>query len=396
MDEISNPFAPGAGTKPPELAGRDDVLYQARILIGRVQAGKPERSILMTGLRGVGKTVLLNEIAYMASQAGYKVIQLEVSENKTLTQLLAPRLRSLLYDLNRMAGAGHAVRRAFAVFKGFLGAVKVSVGEVEVGLDIEPEVGCADSGDIELDLPDLFTAVAEAAQERKTAIALLIDEIQYVKSEELGALIMAMHKMQQKQLPLILVAAGLPTIPKLMGDAKSYAERLFVYPHIGPLADQDARKALKDPVEANGISFTEDALKQLYEQTHGYPYFLQEWGYQAWNSAMVSPIDTDILPAATRQATDRLDKGFFRVRFDRCTPTEKKFLRAMAQLGAGPHRISDIAVCLGSRTTSLGPTRASLMSKGMVYSPSHGDLDFTVPLFDEFMLRAMPKLETNT
>lgn len=345
----------------------------------------------MTGLRGVGKTVLLNEIAYMAGEAGYKVIQLEASENKTLTQLLVPRLRSLLYDLSRMAGAGHAVRRAFAVLKGFLGTVRVSVGEVEVGLDIEPEVGCADSGDIELDLPDLFTVVAEAARDSKAAIALLIDEVQYVKSEELGALVMAMHKMQQRQLPLVLVGAGLPTIPKLMGDAKSYAERLFVYPHIGPLSEPDAKKALQDPVEAQGVSFTAAALQQLYERTNGYPYFLQEWGYQAWNSAKDSPIDADILPRATEQAMNRLDNGFFRVRFDRCTPTEKKFLQTMAHRGAGPHRISDIAEGLGTRTTSLGPTRASLMAKGMVYRPSHGDLDFTVPLFDEFMRRAMPE-----
>lgn len=393
MDRIRNPFAPGAGAPPPELAGREDILGEAEVLLGRVRAGRPEKSILMTGLRGVGKTVLLNEIAHMAGDAGYRVIQIEASENKTLTQLLVPHLRILLYELDRLAGAGHKVRRGLAVLKGFLGAIKVSMGEIEVGLDIDPEIGYADSGDIEVDLPNLFTAVAEAAQERNTAIALLIDEIQYVGAQEMGALVMAMHKMQQKRLPLVLVGAGLPTLPKLMGDAKSYAERLFNYPIVGPLSRKDACKALSEPVEAEGVAFSDSALEQIFRKTDGYPYFLQEWGYQAWNLAEASPIVPEVVENATSVATKRLDENFFRVRFDRCTPSEKRFLRAMAQLGPGQHRMSDIAACLGMSVRSLGPVRASLMSKGMVYSPSHGELDFTVPLFDEFMRRAIPHFE---
>lgn len=393
MDKIRNPFAPGAGAPPPELAGREDIVGEAQVLLGRVRAGRPEKSILMTGLRGVGKTVLLNEIAHMAGTAGYRIIQIEASENKTLTQLLVPHLRTLLYELDRLAGAGHKVRRGLAVLKGFLGAIKVSMGEIEVGLDIDPEIGYADSGDIEVDMPNLFTAVAEAAQERNTAIALLIDEIQYVGAQEMGALVMAMHKMQQKRLPLVLVGAGLPTLPKLMGDAKSYAERLFSYPIVGPLSRIDASKALSEPVEAEGVAFADSALEQIFQKTDGYPYFLQEWGYQAWNLAEASPILPEVVENATTVATKRLDENFFRVRFDRCTPSEKRFLRAMAQLGAGQHRMSDIAACLGMSVRSLGPVRANLMSKGMVYSPSHGELDFTVPLFDEFMRRAIPQFE---
>lgn len=393
MDRIRNPFAPGAGAPPPELAGREDILGDARVLLGRIRAGRPEKSILMTGLRGVGKTVLLNEIAHMAGNDGYRVIQIEASENKPLTQLLVPHLRTLLYELHRLAGTGHKVRRGLAVLKGFLGAVKVSMGDIEVGLDIDPEVGYADSGDIEVDLPNLFTAVAEAAQERNTAVALLIDEIQYVGAQEMGALFKAMHRMQQKRLPLLLVGAGLPTLPKLVGDAKSCAERLFNDPIVGPLSENDAGKAIRDPVELEGVAFTDSALEAIFNRTDGYPYFLQEWGYQAWNLAESSPIGPEVVGSATLIATRRLDENFFRVRFDRCTPSEKRFLRAMAQLGPGRHRISDIAACLGMSVRSLGPARASLMSKGMVYAPSHGDLDFTVPLFDEFMRRAIPHFE---
>lgn len=394
MDRIKNPFAPGAGTPPPELAGREDILEQTQVLLGRVLAGRPEKSILMTGLRGAGKTVLLNEIAHMAVDQGYKVVQVEASENKTLTQQLVPHLRTLLYDLDRLAGAGHQVRRGLAVLKGFVGAIKVSVRDVEIGLDIDPEVGFADSGDLEVDLPNLFVAVAEAAQERKTAIALLVDEIQYVGVNEMSALVMAMHKMQQKQLPLILLGAGLPTLPKLMGDAKSYAERLFSYPIVGPLSRDGTIRALNEPVEAEGVSFAESALDQIYQKTNGYPYFIQEWGYQAWNRAGSSPIGPGVIQEATAIATKRLDENFFRVRFDRCTQAEKKLLRAMAHLGPGPHKISDIAACLGAKVTSLGPVRAKLMAKGMVYCPAYGELDFTVPLFDEFMRRAIPDFKS--
>ncbi|MHB8950587.1 MAG: ATP-binding protein [Rhodoferax sp.] len=393
MDKIKNPFSPGAGSPPPELAGRDGILEQARVLLGRVKAGRPEKSLLLTGLRGVGKTVLLNEIERIAQRDGYRTILVEAHEGKSLAILLAPHLRRLLFDLDRLAGAGNKVRRGISVLKSFIGAITIKVGEMDIGLDIEPEKGAADSGDLEVDLPTLFTAVGEAAQERGTAVAILIDEIQYFKSSELSALIMAMHKMQQRQLPLVLVGAGLPILPGLAGESKSYAERLFSFPAVGPLPEADATRALQEPVQVAGESFDPEALHEIFRMTRGYPYFLQEWGYQAWNHATRSPISLVTVMESSATASHRLDENFFRVRFDRLTPREKKFLRAMAELGSGPHRTGDIADKLNAKINTLGPVRASLIKKGMVYSPSHGDMAFTLPLFGEFMRRAMPQFE---
>lgn len=393
MDKIVNPFSPGAGSPPPELAGREDVLEEARVLLARVLAKRPEKSLLLTGLRGVGKTVLLNAIERMALDAGYRTILVEAHEGKPLAALLAPHLRRLLFDLDRIAGAGNKARRGLAVLKSFVGAVRIKVGDVDIGLDIEPEPGTADSGDLEVDLPSLFMALAEAAQERGVAVAILIDEIQYFTSSELSALIMAMHKMQQRQLPLVLIGAGLPILPGLAGESKSYAERLFSFPAIGALPERDAISALQDPVRAAGEAFDLAALQEIFRLTKGYPYFLQEWGYQAWNHATASPISLQVLQQTSALVSRRLDENFFRVRFDRLTPREKVYLRAMAELGAGPYRTADVADKMGVKITTLGPARASLLKKGMVYSPSHGEMAFTVPLFDGFMRRAMPKFE---
>ena len=390
MDPIKNPFSPGAGSPPPELVGRAGILEQARVLLGRAKEKRPEKSILLTGLRGVGKTVLLNEIDRLAAKAGYRTVVVEAHEDKSLAALLVPPLRKLLYELDRVAGAGDKAKRGLAVLKSFMNGVKVTMGGVEVGLDIDPEKGAADSGDLESDLPNLFVAVAEAAEERHLPIALLMDELQYFNSKELSALIMAMHKMQQRQLPMVLLGAGLPILPGLAGESKSYAERLFSFPDIGALSEPDAIKALQDPTKLMGVDFERDALKEIYRLTQGYPYFLQEWGYQSWNRAAASPITLKVVQEATATVIKRLDENFFRVRFDRLTPGEKLFLRAMAGLGSGAHRSSDIADALGVKINSLGPRRANLIRKGMIYSPAHGDMAFTVPLFDEFMLRAMP------
>lgn len=394
MDPIKNPFSPGAGSPPPELAGREPVLEQARILLGRIRAGRSEKSLLLTGLRGVGKTVLLNEIQRLAAAAGYRTIDVEAHEDKRLGPLLAPSLRRLLYDLDRLAGAGDKVKRGLAVLRGFISAIKVTVGDVDIGLDIEPEKGVADSGDLEIDLPNLLVAVAEAAAERSSAVALLIDEVQYFNPKELGALIMATHRVQQRQLPLVLVGAGLPILPGLAGESKSYAERLFSFPPIGALAEVDARRALQDPARAAGVEFDTMALAEIFTMTRGYPYFLQEWGYQAWNLATSSPIGIDVVKEATPNVVRRLDENFFRVRFDRLTPSEKRFLRAMAEMGPEAQRTGDIATTLGVQVNSLGPVRAKLIRKGMIYSPAHGEMAFTVPLFDEFMRRAIPEFVT--
>ncbi len=390
MDRILNPFSPGAGAPPRELVGRDPVLEDARVLLGRIKRKRPEKSLLLTGLRGVGKTVLLNEIERMAIDEGYRTIFIEAHENKALGPLLAPHLWKLLFDLDRVAGLGNRVKRGLSVLRSFIGALRVTVNDVTVGLDIEPERGSADSGDLEIDLPNLFVAIAEAAEERQCAVAILVDEIQYFSQKELGALIMAMHKIQQRQLPLVLLGAGLPILPGLAGESKSYAERLFSFPDIGALSEYDASRALKEPAHVGGVLFEPAALTEIFRLTKGYPYFLQEWGYQTWNQAEGSPITLQTVQKATDTVIKRLDKNFFRVRFDRLIPSEKSFLREMAKLGAGPYKTGDIADLLSRKTTSLAKVRAKLIRKGMIYSPAHGELAFTVPLFDEFMIRAIP------
>ncbi len=393
MDPIKNPFSPGAGAPPPELVGRDDVLDQARILLGRIKQRRPEKSILLTGLRGVGKTVLLNEMERTAQADGYRTLLVEAHEQKPLGALLAPPLRQLLYKLDRLAGAGHKARQALAVLKGFFGTISIRMEGIELGLDIDAEKGTADSGDLEIDLPDLFAAAAEAAAEQGTCLAVMIDEIQYLNKKELGALIMSMHRMQQRQLPLVLLGAGLPILPGLAGESKSYAERLFSFPDVGALSESDTSRALQDPVKQYRVEFDEAAIREIYRLTQGYPYFLQEWGYQAWNRAEVSPISLAVVQDAFATVTKRLDENFFRVRFSRLTPREKRFLRVMAELGRGAQRGSEIAECLSVKINSIGPTRAKLINKGMIYSPAHGYLAFTVPLFDDFMRRTMPEFE---
>jgi hypothetical protein len=391
MNPIKNPFSPGAGSPPPELVGRDPILDQARILLGRAKAGRSEKSILLTGLRGVGKTVLLNEVERIARAENFRVVSFEAHENKPLGPLVAAHIRPLLFELDRMAGAGDKAKRGLRVLRSFLGGLKVTFEELTISLDIDPEEGAADSGDLEIDLPNLFVAVGEAALERSAAVAVLIDEVQYFNQKELGSLIMAMHKVQQRQLPIVLMGAGLPILPGLAGNSKSYAERLFSFPDVGALSEPEAGKALQDPAVAEQVKFSPEALKKIFSLTMGYPYFIQEWGYQCWNQAEQSPIELDVVNTATTTVLTRLDENFFRVRFDRLTPREKNFLRAMAELGEQSQRIGDIADRLGVKVTSLGPVRAKLISKGMVYSPAYGDLAFTVPLFDQFMLRAIPE-----
>lgn len=390
MDPIKNPFSPGAGAPPPELVGREKLLTDAQVLFGRVKEGRPEKSFLMTGLRGVGKTVLLNEMEKLAAKQAYKTLLIEATEDKALAALLVPPLRRLLFDLDRAAGAGDKAKRALAVLKGFVNAVKITVADVEIGLDIDSEKGTADSGDLEADLPELLSSVAEAAQERGIPVAVFIDEVQYLGEKELGALIMAMHRMQQKQLPLVLVGAGLPSLPALAGQSKSYAERLFNFPNLGPLARADADKAVRQPVIDAGAAIDEPALSEIYRLTHGYPFFIQEWGYQSWNAALDARVTLEVVRRATEASIARLDEGFFRVRYDRLTPREKEYLRAMASLGPGPHPTGDVATAFGVKVTSLGPMRANLIRKGMIYAPTHGQLAFTVPLFDKFLFRAMP------
>jgi hypothetical protein len=346
----------------------------------------------MVGLRGVGKTVLLVEIRKKAEATGYKTMMVEAQENVPLARLLLPGLRKVLLSLDAGKALGEKAKRGFRVLKSFLTGIRVSVGEVELSLEGPSEVGAADSGQLDSDLADVFVSIGEAAAEAGTAVAVVIDELQYLSETELGALIMAIHKVSQEQLPLILVGAGLPQLAGNTGRAKSYAERLFVFPRIGALDGKDARVALQEPARVEGVSFTEAALAEIFRQTKGYPYFLQEWGSQAWNHTHESPIDIDVVRKATLAAVSNLDQSFFRVRFDRLTPREKDYLRALAELGPDPQRSGGIARLLGVRSEGVAPLRAGLISKGMIYSPQHGDTAFTVPLFDEFMKREMRAL----
>lgn len=389
MNPINNPFSPGAGTPPPELTGRQTILNKADIMFQRLKAGRSEKSFLLIGLRGVGKTVLLNEIHHIAVESGYKSIFVEAHERKSLPALLLPSLRELLFQLDRMEKLSEKVKRSFRVLKSFLNSIKLKIHDVEISLDNEPEIGTADSGDLESDLPVLLEAIAEAASDRKTAVSIIIDELQYLSENEMSALIMAIHRIAQKKLPLALLGAGLPQLVGLTGRSKSYAERLFDFPKIGPLEKADAIEALKGPANAQGVEITESALNEIMRQTQGYPYFLQEWGYQAWNLAKTSPIDLPTITLATKESLCRLDESFFRVRFDRLTPREKEYLHALAILGDGAQRSGDIAEKLNVKAQAVAPIRNNLIKKGMIYSPSYGDTDFTVPLFGDFMKRIM-------
>ncbi|HET7371002.1 MAG TPA: ATP-binding protein [Gammaproteobacteria bacterium] len=390
MDPVRNPFAPGAGTPPPELAGRDDLRNAVRIAAQRVRQGRPAKSVLMVGLRGVGKTVLLDRMKEDVEALGIETTRIEVPENRSLPALLAPQLRLVLLRLSRNQKAKEQATRALRALAGFAKALKFKYNDIEVGLDFDPEPGLADNGDLELDLQSLMEAVGETAKTVDTALIIFIDELQFVKEAELAALITALHRAAQRQLPITMVGAGLPQLRGRMGHAKSYAERLFDFPQVGPLSKSDARLAIAKPLEAEEVEIEAGALGRIIDDTECYPYFLQEWGKHAWDVAVDSPITEDDVVDAKKQAVAALDESFFRVRFDRLTPMEKRYLRAMAEMGAGPHRSGDVADVLGRKVTSLGPTRNNLISKGMIWSPSHGDTAFTVPLFDQFMRRIMP------
>ena len=390
MDPLNNPFAPGAGTPPPELAGRDVLREKVRVTIERVRRQRPDKSLLMIGLRGVGKTVLLDRMRLDAEGRGIETMRIEAPEDRSLPAILAPQLRLALLRLSRKAHVKDLAERGLRALAGFAKALKMKYADLEVGLDFPPEPGLADNGDLEHDLQTLVELLGAAAQKAGTAVVMFIDELQYVDEKELAALITALHRAAQRQLPVVLVGAGLPQLPGRMGRAKSYAERLFDFPVIGPLPSEAAIQAIRKPTEDLGVRIEDAALELILSHTRGYAYFLQEWGKHAWDVASDSPITRQDVVVASRAAVAALDESFFRVRLERLRPAEKKYLRAMADLGTGPHRSGDIAGRLGGKVTSYGLVRSQLIEKGMIWSPSHGDTAFTVPLFDEFMHRIMP------
>ena len=390
MSPIENPFAPGAGAPPPELAGRESILNRAEMALKRLCVGRSEKSFLLVGLRGVGKTILLNKIDRIIQESGNRSIYMEAHEKKPFVKILLPYLRRVLFDFDSESVANQKVKKALRVLKSFFTAINLKYGDFELSLDIDSEKGAADSGDLEIDLPILMESVGEAAKDKKMVLTLIVDEIQYLSETELSALIMAIHRMSQRQLPIFMVGAGLPQLVGLAGRSKSYAERLFDFPHIGPLDKEDAFQALREPARVLNAGFADEALEEIFNQTQGYPYFLQEWGYQSWNLSQQKNIDLDTVKRATEESLKRLDEGFFRVRFDRLRSKEKKYLQALASFGSGIHRSGDVAAKLGMQPSGVAPLRDSLIKKGMIYSPSHGEMEFTVPLFDQFMKRVMP------
>jgi hypothetical protein len=385
MDPVANPFSPGAGSRPPELAGREEIVRAAEVSLKRIIASKSAQSQIFLGLRGTGKTVLLNEVMEIAERVGYISAFIEAPENKPLTEMLYPAMRQVLRKLSALEAAKHTATKGLRALRGFASAFKISLGDVEIGVDADP--GVADSGNLEIDLAEMFEAIGLAARAAGKGWVLLIDEVQYLEEEELGAVIVAVHRMAQRNLPVMVFAGGLPQIAKLSGDAKSYAERLFIYPMIGALDKPAAKDAILKPLAAEGVEIEADAILKINEMTGGYPFFLQEWGHHAWNVAEKSPITVDDVDIASSKALARLDEGFFRVRFDRLTNAEVEYVEAMARLGKGPYKVNDVAKELGKELKSLGPRRASIIAKGMIYSPSYGEIDFTVPLFDDFLRR---------
>ena len=385
MRATHNPYNPGAGVPPRELAGRDDLIEQARVAIVRAKDGRPAKSLIMLGLRGVGKTVLLNAFEAIAEENGCQTALLEIDPDKTLAQQLAPQLQHVLHRLDRLKKTSSDLQRAFNSLRAFASMFKASVGDVDFSL-----AGSPATGDLAIDLTDLFVAIGDAAKRRGAAIVLLVDEIQYLQKGDLSALIMALHKISQRQLPLLLFGAGLPQLAKLAGDAKSYAERLFDYPPIGPLDPKSARHALAAPALREDVEYEGAALDYVIGQTGRYPFFLQVWGSHCWDEAGKSPITLADAKAATTAAIAALDEGIFKVRLARLTDRQKAYARAMAEFGPEPVNSSDIANSLGLSLSQAAPIRDELIKKGMAYSPERGLVGFTVPKFDEFMRRAIP------
>ncbi len=391
MDRRKNPYAPGAGLQPPELAGRNQLIEKASIDLERAIERRPTKGMMLLGLRGVGKTVLLNRLLGVAIDLGFQTVKIEAPEGGALPSLILPELRRILYALDLKQAVGQKIRQAASVLRNFATAFKATVGEVEFGFDAAP--GLADTGNLQQDLPTLLIAVAEAAAERKTAIGLFIDEVQYLSADELAALVVSCHQIAQRGLPLFFVGAGLPQIAALAGNAKSYAERLFNYPVVDKLDDIAANAALIKPALDQGVEFSHAAAQAIIEKTQGYPYFIQEWGSHVWDGSPNSPISLEDVDRVLPEIVAHLDASFFRVRFDQMTVLQQKYLRAMAELGFGPHKTGAIAETLGVKPQAVATIRQQLINKGMVWSQRHGETAFTVPMFDEFMRRQIPLME---
>lgn len=393
MDPRTNPYTPNAGAVPPALAGRDNQLESFGLLLDRLRAGYTEQSMIITGLRGVGKTVLLNQFRDQVESAGWISIEIEASkhDDSAFRRELALNFRRALLEIAPRERWTDRMHRAAGVLRSFTVSIDQE-GTLTAGLNADAVQGRADSGIIDLDLMDLVVAVGEAAQDHDMGVVLLIDEIQFLTRVQLEALIKSLHKAVQRSLPITMVGAGLPQIAELAGEAKSYAERLFKFPEIGGLSDEDGAKALRDPASTHDVVIEDEAVAVALEFTEGYPYFLQEMGYAVWSIASGSRITREDVELGRDVVEEKLDSSFFRVRLDRAAPLEVAYLRAMAELGPQAHLAGDVAVLLNRTSQQCGPTRSTLIEKGLLYTPQHGLAAFTVPQFDRFMIRAVPEL----
>jgi len=394
VDSLQNPYTPNAGAAPEAIVGRDDQTKSFEALLHRLARGRTEQSMIITGLRGVGKTVLLGRFREIALGARWEVIELEASKHDEdrFRQTMATQFRAVLLRLSPRARWTDRARHAGAVLSAFA-VTAAPDGSWTLNWDVPAAQGHADHGDLGLDLTDVFVALGEAAQEQGRGIALLIDEVQFLKPDQLEALIQAVHKSVQRKLPITFVGAGLPQIAELAGDAKSYAERLFKFPKIDSLSQEDARRALEEPAMSEGVAFEPDAVARAVEITQGYPYFIQELGYQVWEIAPGPAITLEDVNDAQEAYEAKLDGSFFRVRLDRATPLQTAYMRAMAELGPEPQKAADVARVMDRESTQLGPTRAELIDMGLLYTPAHGYAAFTVPDFDRYMRRAVPELQ---
>ncbi|MCP5089157.1 MAG: ATP-binding protein [Rhodobacteraceae bacterium] len=393
MEPRINPFAPGAGVRPPAFSGREHVIEDVDIAYDRIRNGLHANSMILLGLRGVGKTVLLNRLHQDAKAKGFQTVKFEVPDGSGghLVKQLVPNLNAVLRRLDRMQAAGALLDRAGASLRNFASAFSVSYEGISFGAT--PATVTADSGDLEYDLPELLELVALAAQERGTCLGLFIDEFQYLSRSELSALTRSFHEIAQAGLPAILIAAGLPQIAALTGEAKSYAERLFLYPKIGALDPDSSQEVLREPAQKHGADFSATALARILKETQGYPYFLQTWGKFAWDEAEGPEISEADVENAYVDIITHLDQSFFRTRFDRCSDAEQHYLRGMAELGEGAHGTGEIAAILGTKSAAVANIRKNLINAGMIYAPQYGETAFTVPLFEDFMKRVIPGLE---
>jgi len=391
MDPRKNPYAPGAGTKPPALVGRDPQIESFDILLERLENGYAEQSMIITGLRGVGKTVLLDVFREKAEGRDWATVEWEVEKSSSFAPKIAAQVRKALLQIAPRTRWKNRALRAAAVLKSFNVTFNPD-GAVTAGFDVDALAGSADSGSLSDDLSDLFVAVGEAAQDHQVGVIFLLDEIQFLRTEELEAVIVALHKCTRRSLPLTLVGAGLPQMPRLAGEAKSYSERLFRFVQIDKLDAMDARNALTLPARELKIDYAASAVNFIVDYTQGYPYFLQEYGRIVWDESSVSPVELKDAESVLPLVEERLDESFFRVRAERTTELELRYLYAMAELGPEPHRATEVAHRIDRTVEQAGPIRSRLIDKGLLYTPGHGYAAFTVPQFDRYMLRSYASL----